>query len=270
MSKSLFKGGSIAFFIVSCIQVFVPDSIIAMIPFFHYIKNDDIKVLVIRILTYIVVLLIATLINYIRLKRRTSVTIRGRNYSIEVQYGDIFSMDNCKKVIAFDECYTTKIGNAPQDINPNSICGQYLSNHTVDINSLIQANRINPERAKSKYNNQTKYKSGTILPKDDFLLLAFAKLDEYGNGYITRGEYIDCLMFMWKEIDKHYAQNDVCIPILGAGTTRTGDGNPLTQQELLDIIIGSYKICGNKIKRPNKLIIVCRKYDDFSINNIMA
>lgn len=42
----------------------------------------------------------------------------------------------------------------------------------------------------------------------------------------------------------------------------------LTQQELLDLIILSYKLSNNKIKLPNKLIIVCRKNDDFSLNNI--
>ena len=38
------------------------------------------------------------------------------------------------------------------------------------------------------------------------------------------------------EIDKYYAQKDVCMPILGSGVTRI-DGVSITQQELLDIIV---------------------------------
>ena len=72
---------------------------------------------------------------------------------------------------------------------------------------------------------------------------------------------------MWEEIDKYYGQKDVCISILGSGTTRM-NGELLTQQQLLDMIIVSYKLSSHKIKLPNKLIIVCRRNDDFSINKI--
>ena len=84
---------------------------------------------------------------------------------------------------------------------------------------------------------------------------------------MTREEYLDCLSLLWKEIDKHYGQNDVCIPILGSGVTRI-DGVSLSQQELLDMIIESYKLTTHKIKLPNKLYIVCKKQDDFSLNRI--
>ena len=42
----------------------------------------------------------------------------------------------------------------------------------------------------------------------------------------------------------------------------------LTQQELLDIIIWSYKLNSHKIKSPYKLRIVCKKCDEFSLNKI--
>ena len=72
---------------------------------------------------------------------------------------------------------------------------------------------------------------------------------------------------LWSEIDKHYGQQDVCIPILGSGITRMDD-TTLMQQELLDIIIASYKLSASKIKKPNKLIIVCKRSDDFSLYKI--
>ena len=67
---------------------------------------------------------------------------------------------------------------------------------------------------------------------------------------MNREEYLVCLSLLWKEINKYYAQKDVCIPILGSSITRTGSGSNLTQQELLDMIIYSYKLCNSKIKIP--------------------
>lgn len=46
------------------------------------------------------------------------------------------------------------------------------------------------------------------------------------------------------------------------------DGAPLTQQELLEIIIGSYRLSAHKMKSPCQLHIVCKKREDFSLNKI--
>ena len=86
-------------------------------------------------------------------------------------------------------------------------------------------------------------------------------------GRLTRDEYFACLSKLWQEISKYYGQIDVCIPILGSGITRLDDTS-LTQQELLDMMIASYKLSAHKIKAPLKLHIVCRKCDDFSLNRI--
>ena len=79
------------------------------------------------------------------------------------------------------------------------------------------------------------------MPNGIYLLLAFAKLDKDGLGRMTRDEFLACLSVLWKEIDKYYGQKDVCIPVLGSGITRMDDTS-LTQQELLEIIIGSYRL----------------------------
>lgn len=102
------------------------------------------------------------------------------------------------------------------------------------------------------------------------MLLAFAKLDKNGLGRLTRDEYLKCLSVLWEEIDKYYGQKDVCIPILGAGLTRFdgGSGASIPQQELLDMMIWSYKLSSHKIKSPYKLRIICRRSDDFSLDKI--
>lgn len=46
-------------------------------------------------------------------------------------------------------------------------------------------------------------------------------------------------------------------------------GISLTQQELLDLIIESYKLSTYKIKVTYKLYIICKKKDNFSLNRIV-
>ena len=198
--------------------------------------------------------------------------IKGNNYSIQIEYGDLLEMRACKKVINFDECFTTSVGDAPSEIKPDSICGQYLKNNPIqDMQRLIDKAHLKPAKSKSKYQNKDRYDSGKLVPNGDYLLMAFAKLDEDGLGRLfSCDEFLDCLSILWKEIDKYYAQKDVCIPILGSGVTRMDgeSGASLTQQELLDIIICSYKLSSHKIKSPYQLHIVCKERDGFSLNKI--
>ena len=58
--------------------------------------------------------------------------------------------------------------------------------------------------------------------------------------------------------------------ILGAGLTRFdgGSGASIPQQELLDMIIWSYKLSSHKIKSPCKLRIICRRDQEFSLDKI--
>lgn len=158
------------------------------------------------------------------------------------------------------------------DINPSSICGQYLAGHpNLDMQRLIQNSNVAPTRKKSKYQHKERYDSGTIVPNGDDLLMAFAKLDEKGKGrFFSRDEYLECLDTLWKELENNYSEKDVCVPILGSGTTSfDGDeGASIPKQCLLDMMILSYKLSSHKIKSPHKLRIVCRKSKDFSINKI--
>lgn len=230
--------------------------------------NIIISRIVLLLLVWVAIVLIYS--AWLRLRRR--IIINGHNYSINVEYGDILKAQDCKRVISFDECFTTRVGSGIADVNPQSICGQYLALHPcLNVNLLIETAGINPARSKSRYQQRTRYESGTIVPNGDDLLMAFAKLDEKGKGrFFSRDEYLECLSLLWREIENYYSENDVCVPILGAGTTSFdgGDGASFTQQELLDMMIRSYELSSHKIKAPHKLRIICKRNDDFSINRI--
>ncbi len=98
--------------------------------------------------------------------------------------------------------------------------------------------------------------------------MAFAKLNESGRGYFpTIEDYLNTLAYMWTEINENFQKKDVCIPVLGGGQTIIGEKTP-THQELVDLIIESYKLNLKKIKKPQKLRIICWKDDGISLNKI--
>ena len=267
MFKFLKKSSTLALGIITTLFTIVPEMIFGKFQLLSDASYEE-NVVFARVLAFIAALVLSILINMMCLLCRKSICIKGKNYSIRIEYGDLFKMHKCKRVIPFDECFTTSVGNSPSDVNPDSICGQYLKENPIqDMQILIDNAQLKSAKSKSKYQNKERYDSGRIVPNGDDLLLAFAKLNTDGSGELTRDEYLDCLSMLWKEIDKHYGQKEVCIPVLGSGVTRF-HGSSLTQQELLDIIIASYKLSAYKIKSPYILHIVCKKRDEFSLNKI--
>lgn len=199
---------------------------------------------------------------------RQRITIKGYNYEINIEFGDILDVKNCKKVINFDECFSTEIGRLPHQIKPTSICGQFLSKHTnLNLPSIIDSIGLKPSKKHSEYAGKVCYPSGSLLPHNEYLLMAFGKLNSDGRVNMTRKEYTDSLSKLWQEIDKYFDQSDVAIPVLGAGITRFKDTS-LNQQQLVDVIIASYRLSPYKIKHPHKLRIICVKNEGFSLNEI--
>ena len=267
MRKFLKQALAYAISAISVIFTFIPESTFAQYKLYEKLSNEA-NIIINRLIVFAIVAVWSAVIYALYLSLRRSVSIRGKNYSIKVSYGDIFKQKKCKVVIPFDECFTTTVGMAPDEIKPTSICGQYLLKHPVsDMAPLFEKAKLEPIESKSQYNNQVRYESGRLVPRDNFLLMSFAKLDKDGLGRMTRDEYLKCLSVLWEEIDKYYGQTDVCISVLGSGITRLDDTS-LSQQELLDIIIKSYQLSTHKIKKPAQLRIVCRRCDDFSLNRI--
>lgn len=216
------------------------------------------------------VLFLSNVVYYFYCKYRKKVIIKSKDYSISIEYGDILNDNNGKTVINFDECYTTEVGERPENIKKNSVCGQYLTKHPIDdngIKELLKSYNINSVSA-SLFKNKESFPSGTLIPREKFLLMAFAKLDENGSGKLTYDQYLDCLDRLWEQIDKYHGTDDVYIPILGSRITRFD--RSLTQQELLDIMISSYRLSTKKLRYPNMLHIVCLKREGFDLNNIFG
>lgn len=253
------------------IITWIPEKTIASVKVFQAVPSE-VNIVVTRLVFFLLVWALVFVLFSLIFWLRPFIDIKGDNYTLRVEYGDLLKKKICRRVISFDECFSTNVGNGPGDIKPTSICGQYLVQHPeIDLHKLIDDAKLKPQKKKSEYENRPRYQSGTIVPNGDDLLMAFAPLDENGRGvFLSRDDYLACLNTLWKEIDKYYGQKDVCIPLLGAGLTRfeNASGASYSAQELLDIIILSYKLSSNKIKSPKKIRIICKRSDDFSLNKI--
>lgn len=254
------------------IFTFLPEKLFTL---FHnsYFQSEIKLIIVNRILFFLISLILIFVIKLIILMIRRKILIRGRNYCIIIKYGNILKQKNCRKIIPFDECFTTNIGEKPIDIKKSSICGQFLIQQRTEkikqfLEQELKQTPFENSAKTSLYNNKQSYQTGTLLLYEtDYLLLAFSKLNKDGLAELTREQYLSTLDKLWSEIDKYYGQRNICIPILGSGITRINDAN-LTQQELLNLMILSYRLSKHKIKTPSKLIIICQKKDDFSINRV--
>lgn len=114
MLKLLKKSSTWALSIITVVFTFVPESVFGK---WKWLPNasDEANVVLARVLAFIAALVISIIINTLYVLGRRSIRIKGKNYSIQVQYGDLFKMRACKIVIPFDECFTTSVGAAPSD-----------------------------------------------------------------------------------------------------------------------------------------------------------
>lgn len=260
------KGSAAAYALLTAVFTVVPEDYFNL----RTLNNnwvEETNILVNRLIVCVIVFTLANVVYNVYLMNRKRVFIHGKNYSIQIEYGDLFKVKGGKVIIDFDECYTTNKSYAPEGIKPDSVCGQYLSKNPIsNIEKLISTAGVSPAKGKSEYKGKPKYESGTIVPNGDYFLMAFAKLDKDGRGVLTYDQYIESLNMLWQQIDLYHGTSDVYMPILGSRIVRFD--KELTQQELLDIIIGSYRLSSKKLREPCKLHIVCRKRDGFSLNDV--
>ena len=213
------RGASIAYAVIGVFFTLVPEEIFryGIVPCSW---SDTACVIVNRLIVCGIIFSITKCCYYCYLGNRNSVTISDRTFSIKIEYADLLEIKGGLKVVSFDECFNTNVGERPEDVKPGSICGQYLTKYPIDdMQRLIKMAAINPS-GKSLFNNLTSYDPGVIIQRGEFLLMSFAKLNDKGLGFFTYNEYLNCLNLMWKEIDCYHGTHDVYVPVLGSRIVR--------------------------------------------------
>lgn len=195
---------------------------------------------------------------------------------LEIKFGDLFEEDGLK-VIAFNEYFDTQVDNII--IARNSLNGFFIENYINDIiefddrisNDTHLNEKIIDTKITRKAGKTTQYKLGSIFAYEDFLLTAFSHFDKENRAYLSMQDYIGCLLEFWNEIDIIYAGRTIVLPLLGSGITRFKGYENVSEQELLEIILWSFKVSRIKFRYPSKVKIVISndKKDKISLFNIL-
>lgn len=194
---------------------------------------------------------------------KIDINVEGSEVTIKV--GDIFSEPGLK-AIAFNEYFDTEVDNniiAESSLNgifiqkylgePISKLDRHIENYSFDRS---EKREINSERKSGK---KLRYQIGTICVYRDFLLAAFTKFDDNNKAVLTMPEYLEFLINFWDKVNNVYAQQSVSTPVFGSGITRIKGHKTISDEDLLKIMLWTFRISEMRFKYPAKLTIVIHK-----------
>ncbi len=229
---------------------------------------DDSKIYV--LIGIAAALVLGYVILWVTANNTTSKRLNINGSPLEIKIGDVFKEGELR-VINFNEYFDTVADD--KLISKNSLNGKYLEDHVTDIVALNEAIASDDHLTEMKLDENTGRKSGKKIPyklgsihvDNDYLLVAFSKFDKDNKAYLYMRDYINCLMTFWGEVDRVYASKSVAMPLMGAGITRFKDAN-VSEQELLELLIWSFKVSRVKFRHPAKVTIVIHESMKDKIN----
>lgn len=182
--------------------------------------------------------------------------------TVVIKTGDIFKQEGLK-VIAFNEYFDTQVDEriiAQASLNGKFIreycdCSvseldAYIENYRFDSDEIKEINADRPEGKKQKF------EIGTICVYHDYILTALSKFNRHNEAYLTMPEYLGFLINFWDKVNRVYAQKSVSVPIFGSGLTRIKGHKIIDEQDLLKIMLWTFRISEMRFKHPAKLTIM--------------
>ncbi len=198
----------------------------------------------------------------------TKIVLNHDGSTIEIKQGDILSDDykkeNIIRVFNFNEFFDTEVDK--QLISAKTLNGQILNSEFKDKISDLDKKIEEDDHLKRNISENsvtrikgkaTKYYLGTIFAADNnTFFTALTHFDEENKAILLMPDYIRFLMKFWDEIDNLYDGNTIVITLFGNGRTRLDDGTKYEPQELLKIILWTFKLRKLKFEMPDKLVIL--------------
>ncbi|MFV0931304.1 macro domain-containing protein [Pseudomonas jessenii] len=207
-------------------------------------------------------LFIFYLVSWYGANRLKVVDLDIEGSTVTVKAGDLFKEPDFK-VIAFNEYFDTQVDN--KIISDKSLNGVFINEHLPgtldDLERCLEEYQfedgdlaqLNEGRRVGK---KQKYELGTVCVYEDFILAAFAKFDDTNKAVLTMPEYLAFLIKFWDKINMVYAQKSVSVPVFGSGITRIKEHKDISDEELLKIMLWTFRISEMRFKYPAKLTVV--------------
>lgn len=203
-----------------------------------------------------------------------SITLKVEGSTVNIMTGDIFKAEGFK-VIAFNEYFDTLVDE--KVISSKSLNGIFLKKHLpctlMELDQHINSYEFDDsefieENSDRRQGKKKKYQIGTLCVYDNFLMAAFSKFDDKNQARLTMPEYLEFLINFWDKVNKVYAQRSVSVPIFGSGITRIKEHKNITDEELLKIMLWTFRISEMRFKHPAKLTIVIHE-DKIDMINLL-
>lgn len=223
----------------------------------------------------IVILILIYLLIWLRANKIKLIKLSVEESTVIIKTGDIF-LEQGLKVIAFNEYFDTKVDDIV--IARESLNGKFITGHlTCSIDQLDQyidqyhhdredIGEINIPRLTGK---SQRYAPGTICVWNDYLLTAFAKFDNHNQAYLTMPEYLAFLINFWDRVNRIYAQQSVTVPIFGSGITRIKGHKMINDEDLLKIMLWTFRVSEMRFMHPAKLTIIIHE-DKIGLINLFG
>ncbi|EJL9103853.1 MULTISPECIES: macro domain-containing protein [Enterobacteriaceae] len=210
----------------------------------------------------ILVLFVGYLWLWFRANGLREINLTIEESTVVIKTGDIFKQEGLK-VIAFNEYFDTQVDEriiAQASLNGKFIreycdCSvseldAYIENYRFDSDEIKEINADRPEGKKQKF------EIGTICVYHDYILTALSKFNRHNEAYLTMPEYLGFLINFWDKVNRVYAQKSVSVPIFGSGLTRIKGHKIIDEQDLLKIMLWTFRISEMRFKHPAKLTIM--------------
>ena len=204
------------------------------------------------------------------IRKKTSFKINSTK--VLIKEGDLFQ-ETGKKVIPVNEYFDTHVGDGI--IEPRSLHGQYITSHTefspkdlqARINNSLKNKRPEEIDMYRENGNQIKYPLGTIYDDNNgFLLLAYSRFDENNRATMNTEDVLACYNKMWDEIDIHRGNDSIALPVMGGSGLVRGTLANYSEQQLIELLLWSFRISGIHLSRSATLTIVVHKSMSKKIN----
>lgn len=224
------------------------------------------------ILVLAIYFLLAVIIRvFIFLKMKKGVQLKVNSNSVEIKVEDLFSCDGWK-VIPFNEYYDTTVDNIT--ISKKSLNGVFIENHVDDLQDLNSSitNDIQTSLAppRTTENGKIKFELGTLKRfNEEYLLLAFSHFNDLNEAHLTMAEYEQCLINLWRELNRVYAGIPIHVPLLGSGLTRFDEsGWSPSKQDLLKCMICTLRTSRASFSIPITIVLTEEAYEETNLYDL--
>ena len=214
---------------------------------------------------FIGILVCIYLLLWRRASKLESIQVHINNSVVNVEIGDIFDYKELK-VIAFNEYFDTIVDD--KIISNNSLNGIFINSKIDDISTLDSAiandtvlqQKVVEENKSRQKGKTTRYSLGACyLHDNEYVLTAFSRFSIDNRAFLTMGDFLQFLVAFWSEIDGLKSGRSVVIPLLGSRMVRFRGYENITDQELLEMLVWSFKISRVKFAYPFSVTFVIHK-----------